>query len=198
MSMQADIWSITPETSATYYRAAASIGAAGALTLLQSDAAINGAGYKVLFTSAGDDTGITFTISGVKVGDLTNAVTTEVVTGADTSTATSTNFYSHINSITASGASAGNVSIGTTGSLALPRTRIKSLYYVATATAGSIKITSNTTSGRTLVQVNTPADVTAAHSVYIPDEGIPTGRSTANDFAIVTLTNVTYTTIFCG
>ena len=114
MATNGDIWAVTPSTSATYYRAAASIAGAGAVTLLTQDAGPNGVGYKVRFTSAGDDQGITFTIVGIKVGDLTGKFTTEVVTGADTSTADSTNYYAYIESITASGASAGNVSIGTT------------------------------------------------------------------------------------
>ena len=53
MSSNGDIWAVTPSTSATYYRAAASIAGAGALTLLTDDAGPNGVGYKVRFTSAG-------------------------------------------------------------------------------------------------------------------------------------------------
>ena len=104
MSSNGDIWAVTPSTSATYYRAAASISGAGALTLLTDDAGPNGVGYKVRFTSAGDDSGDTFTIVGITVADaLTGNSTTEVVTGADTGTADSTNFFTKVTSITASG-----------------------------------------------------------------------------------------------
>jgi hypothetical protein len=197
--MQGDIWAITPSTSATLLRAAASIAEAGAVTLLTNDVAANGAGYKLLFTSVGDDSGITFTIVGVKVGDLTGANTTEVVTGANAGTATSANFYCFVQSITASGASAGNVSIGTTGSLALPRTRIKSLYYVGTTNAGSIRFNVNSPTGSLILQLNTPAGATAfADSLFIPAEGLLTTRSTIKDFAVLTLSEITNVTVFCG
>jgi hypothetical protein len=197
--MRADVWAITPSTSATYYRAAASIAAAGQVALLNTDAGPNGIGYKVLFTSAGDDSGITFTIVGYKVGRLTDKAVTEVVTGANASTATSDNFYSVILSITASGASAGDVSIGTTGSLALPRTRIKGLYYVGAGSAGSIKFNVNATDGPLLLQVDTPESATSfADSLFVPADGILTTRSGANDFAIMTLAQVTNVTVFCG
>jgi len=194
-----DIWAITPSTSATLLRAAASVSGAGALALLTNDVSPYGTGYKIGITSADDDTGITFTIVGIKVGDLTGAYTTEVVTGVDTDVATSANFYTYVESITASGASAGNVSVGTVGSLALPRTRIKSLYYVGAATAGSIKFNVNSTSGALLLQIDTPSTAASfADSVTIPELGILTTRSTTTDFAIMTLTNVTNATVFCG
>lgn len=197
--MQGDIWAITPSTSATLLKAAASIAGAGEITLLTNDVSVSGTGYKLLFTSAGDDSGITFTIRGVKVGDLTGAITTEVVTGANATTASSTNFYTYVQSITASGASAGNVSIGTTGSVAFPRTRIKSLYYVGTSNAGSIKFNLNGPSGLTLLQLDTPAGSGAfADSLFIPAEGMLTTRSGKTDFAVLTLTEITKVTVFCG
>jgi hypothetical protein len=198
MGMNGDIWAVTPSTSATYYRAAASIAGAGALTLLTQDAGPNGIGYKVRITSAGDDRGITFTIVGIKVGDLTGKFTTEVVTGANASTADSTNFFAYIESITASGASAGNVSIGTTGSIALPRTRLKGFYYLASGTAGSIKLNLNSTSGAELLNLSTPASSTGTQDMFLPGMGILTTRSNNTDFSILTVTNVTDVTLFCG
>ena len=198
MGMNGDIWAVTPSTSATYYRAAASIAGAGALTLLTQDAGPNGVGYKVRFTSAGDDRGITFTIVGIKVGDLTGKFTTEVVTGVDTGNADSTNFYAYIESITASGASVTNVSIGTTGSIALPRTRLKGFYYLASGTAGSIKLNLNSTSGAELLNLSTPASATGTQDMFLPGMGILTTRSNNTDFSILTVTNVTDVTLFCG
>lgn len=198
MGMNGDIWAVTPSTSATYYRAAASIAGAGALTLLTQDAGPNGVGYKVRFTSAGNDAGITFTIVGIKVGDLTGKFTTEVVTGANASTADSTNFFAYIESITASGASAGNVSIGTTGSIALPRTRLKGFYYLASGVAGSIKLNLNSVSGAELLNLSTPASATGTQDMFLPGMGILTTRSNNTDFSILTVTNVTDVTLFCG
>ena len=198
MGMNGDIWAVTPSTSATYYRAAATITGAGALTLLTQDAGPNGVGYKVRFTCAGDNEGITFTIVGIKVGDLTGKFTTEVVTGVDTGNADSTNFYAYIESITASGASATNVSIGTTGSIALPRTRLKGFYYLASGTAGSIKLNLNSTSGAELLNLSTPASATGTQDMFLPGMGILTTRSNNTDFSILTVTNVTDVTLFCG
>jgi len=195
-----DIFAITPSTSATLLKTAGSISGAGDITLLTNDVSPFGTGYKLLFTSAGDDRGITFTITGIKVGSLTGESVTEVVTGANASTASSTNFYTSVSNIAASGASAGNVSIGTTGSLAFGRTRIKSVYYVGAGSAGSLKFNLNSTSGTLLMQVDTPASSSSfADSVTIPDEGILTQRSnSSSDFTILTLTNITNVTVFCG
>jgi len=193
-----DVWAITPSTDDDRYRADASISGAGALTLITQDAGVNGIGYKIDITSAGNDTGITFTIVGHKVGDLTGTATTEVVTGANAGAATSTNFYAYIESITASGASAGNVKIGTTGSLALPRTRIRGFQYVGNSSAGSVVFNLNSTTGAELLKVNTPASATVTQQMSIPGAGILTTRGSNTDFAIMTLTNVALITVFCG
>jgi len=194
-----DIWAITPSTSATLLRAAASIAGAGDITLLTNDVSPYGTGYKLLFTSAGNDAGITFTITGVKVGDLSGASVTEEVTGANASTASSTNFYTSVSNISVDGASAGNVSIGTTGSLAFGRTRLKSLYYVGAGTAGSIKFNLNSSSGTLLLQIDTPVSSTSfSDSVTIPELGILTQRSNSTDFAVMTLDQVSNVTVFCG
>lgn len=196
--MQYDVWAVTPATDDAYYRANASIAGAGALSLLANTVGPNGYGYKLIITSAGNDSGITFTITGIKVGDLTNTVVSEIVTGANATTATSSNFYARVDSITASGASAGNVKIGTTGSLALPRTRVKGLYFVGTATAGTIKLNINGLSSQLILQINTPASAIQTSSLYMAAEGILTTRSTAQDYCVVTLTDVTFVTIICG
>lgn len=194
-----DIWAITPSTSATLLRAAATIAGAGDITLLTNDVSPHGTGYKILITCAGLDAGRTFTITGIKVGDLTGATTTETVSGSNASTTSSTNFYTRIESISIDAASAGNVSLGTTGSLAFGRTRIKSLYYVGTASAGSIKLNLNSPSGTLLLQIDTPTSAASfSDSVTIPDEGILTQRSNTTDFAIMTLSNITNVTVFCG
>lgn len=196
--MQYDVWAVTPATDDAYYRANASIAGAGALTLLQNTVGPYGYGYKLVITSAGDDSGITFTVTGIKVGDLTNTVVTEVITGPNATTATSTNYYARVDSITASGASAGNVKIGTTGNLALPRTRIKGLYWVASGSAGTIKFNINDLSSQLVLQINTPALATAVNSLYMAAEGILTTRSSSQDYCVVTLTNVSFATIICG
>ena len=196
MGTQTDVWAVTPSTSATVLRAAASVAGAGALTLLTGNVGTNGTGYKIRITSAGNDSGITFTITGQKVGQLTG-VTTEVVTGGNATTADSTNYYATVSSIVASGASAGNVSVGTTGSLAFPRTRIKAVHYVGAANAGSIVFTLNSTSA-VLLTIDTEGSATSAHTVDVPGEGVLIGKSAAQDFAVMALTQVSKVTVFCG
>jgi hypothetical protein len=196
--MQYDVWAVTPSTNDALFRSAASIAGAGVIPLITYTVGANGTGYKLVFTSSGDDSGITFTVVGNRVGDVSGDATTEVVTGANATTASTTNFYTNIVSITASGASAGTVKIGTVGSLALPRCRIKGLYWVASATAGTIKVNLNSTTGLLLLQINTPALATAVNSLYMAAEGVLTTKSTLNDFAIVTLTDVTAATLICG
>lgn len=196
--MQYDVWAVTPATDDAYYRANASIAGSGAVSLLTNTPGPNGYGYKVIITSAGNDSGITFTVTGIRVGDLTNTVVSEVLTGPNATTVTSSNYYARVDSVVASGASAGNVKIGTTGSLALPRTRIKGLYYVGTASAGSIKFNTNALTSALRLQVNTPASATVVNSLYMAAEGILTTLSSNQDYCVVTLTNVTYCTIICG
>jgi hypothetical protein len=197
--MQYDIWAINPAPDDDILRTNASIAAAGALTLLTTSVSPYGTGYKIGITSAGNDAGITFTIVGIKVGDLTGANTTEVVTGANVGVATSANFYTVVSRITASGASAGNVKIGSVGSLAFPRTRIKSFYFVGTANAGSVSFNLNSPTGTTLLKIDTPAGAGAfSDSVTIPGEGVLTTRSNRTDFAVMTLTEITHVTVFCG
>jgi hypothetical protein len=196
MAMQFDVWAITPANDDALLRAAASF-TTGAATLLTNQVAPNGCGYKIIFTSTGNETGKTFTIVGTKVGDQTGALTTETVAGGS-GTSTSTNYYSSVVSISISATSVGNVKIGTTGSLALPRCRLKGLYYVGTATAGTVKVNLNGSSGSLLLQINTPASATVANSLFMPADGILTGRSGNNDYAVVTLTDVTYATLICG
>ena len=121
MSMQFDVWAINPSSNDAYFYASATIASSGSVALLQSQVANNGAGYKVSIASDGNDSGVEFRISGVKVGELGGAVTTEVVAGPNTTTVYSSNYYSTVNSITISAASTGGVKIGYGGNLALPR-----------------------------------------------------------------------------
>ena len=197
MATNGDIWAVTPSTSATYYKASASVGSAGAIPLLTQDAGPNGVGYKVSITSDGTETA-TFTIVGIKVGDLSGKFTTEVVAGPDTTTVLSTNYYAYIDSITISAASVGAISIGTSGSIALPRTRLKGFYYLASGTAGSIKLNLNGPSGTEILNIATPGSATGTQDMFLPGMGILTARSTDEDFTVVTVTNVTNVTLFCG
>lgn len=199
-----DIWAVNPagSASAAYFRAAATHGA-GALTLLQTNftaaGAINGCGYRLTLTSVGDLTGVTYTIVGTIVGSQTGATTTEDIAGGSTATVTTTNYWSSITSITASGTSnASTLSIGYAVNLGLPRTRIRAWSFVGAGSAGSIAVTMNSTTGTNILTVDTPASTAAIGTLLLPGNGILVGRSSSSDFGIVVLTQITKATLYCG
>ena len=201
--MKGDNFAVSPTTNAAYYRVAAASSGTAAYTLLQTIAGPNGIGYKVSFVSTLDDSGKTLTIVGHKMGTAPGVVTTEVVTGPNATTVSSTGYYDIVTSITPSATMTGTIGIGVLGtSVALPRTRIRGVYYVGTGSAGSIKINLNATTGTLLLQIDTPASAIANQYVLM-QSGILVGGSNAlgaltMDFGIVTLSNVTFSTIICG
>ena len=209
---QTDIWSISPSTSATFFKTAATVTGGTfprALTLTNTDPVVakEGAGYKVIITSGGNDSGITFTINGAVVGELNNKVpaasTPEVLTGGNVTSVTSAYFYSRIDSITISAAAAGTVAVGTTGDLALPRVRIKGFYLVGGAGAGSLKTniwsfaTGSAVDQGNILDISTPAGATLTQFLSLPGQGILTGRQ-QNDYAVVTAAVLTDYTLFCA
>lgn len=132
--------------SATNIRTASSIAAAGAVTLngslVSGGIATLDQPRRVLFTSAGNDSGITFTVNGT---DWNNQPVSEVVTGANATTVYTVYDFKTVTSVVASGASAGNVSIGT-NAIASSRpvfidTYADSSIYIQTDTGGSSAIT---------------------------------------------------------
>lgn len=131
--------------SATNIRTASSV-ATGTVTLngslVSNGVATLDQPRRVLFTSAGNDSGITFTVYGT---DWNNMPVNEVVTGANATTTYTVYDFKTVTSVVASGASAGTVSIGTNG-IASSRPVFLDLYadsstYIQTDTGGSSAIT---------------------------------------------------------
>lgn len=190
-----DVWAVSPAAaSATLIFPAAAVAGAGALALSVTQPEDNGCGYKLLFTSVGNSSAMSYTVVGEKVGQI-NGITTEVVAGPNATTATTTNYWARIISVTASAAAVGNQSIGITGSLALPRTRIRAVHYVGAAAAGSIIVTMAGTS-KVILTVDTPTGV--ATCGQFDTISIPVRSSVADDYAVVALTQVTKCTFICG
>ena len=197
--MQYDIWSVTPEADVDFYRAAAAIAATGPLTLAATTPGRNGYGFKVSVTSDGDDNATVFTITGAVVGQTTNGgIETDTITGVNANTVASTKYFSSVTSITASATSANNISIGYTADLALPRTRIKGMYYVGGGSAGSIVIASPNLVVPHYKIITPTTSSTFADSLFMPAEGILLGNEGRDDYATVTVTNVTSFTLLCG
>jgi len=194
---QYDIWAVNPTSDDDYFRTSATIAASGSIALLANDVGQYGTGYKVSITSDGADANKTFTVTGVKVGATGyDGVVTETVTGPSATVVYSTNYYTRVNSISISAASTGGIKIGYGGDLAFPRTRIKQVIYVASSVAGSITFTAKP-NNTTLLTIFTPADSTANDSM-IPPEGILTTKSGNQDFAVLTLDQVSKVTVLCG
>jgi hypothetical protein len=194
---QYDIWAVNPTSDDDYFRSSATIAASGNIALLANDVGQYGTGYKVSITSNGADANKTFTVTGVKVGATGyDGVVTETVTGPSATVVYSTNYYTRVNSISISAASTGGIKIGYGGDLAFPRTRIKGLFYIASGTQGSITFTAQP-NNTVILKVFSPADSTA-NDAMIPPEGILTTKSGNNDFAVMTLDQVSKVTVLCG
>lgn len=75
------------------------------------------------------------------------------------------------------------------------RTRVKAIYFVNGATAGSVSFKDGGSSGTELINIATPANTTGTGSmtVLIPDQGVLFQQD-----PYLTLTNVTSVTFFYG
>jgi hypothetical protein len=86
-------------------------GGAGLLTLVSSPVVLDDV-RRVLITSAGNNSGVTFTVTGTSHA---NTPITETVAGANAGTSQTVNDFGTVNSISISGASTGAVTVGTSG-----------------------------------------------------------------------------------
>ncbi len=193
MGMQSDVWSATWFSDTAALRASAAIAGTGAITLLTTAVGFNGVGAKVTVTSSGDEDDTEFTVVGI---GMDGTQITEVITGVDTNTVASVNYYTSIVSISNDTASVGDISLGLSG-LALPKSRIRGVYFLGAANAGSVTVTRDSDS-RTILSLVSPAGSGAnAFNFYIPGEGI-VSTYTLEDYATVTLSEVSSATFLCS
>ena len=193
MGMQSDVWSVTWFNDTAALRAAATVAAATAFTLTTANLPFNGAGAKVTVTSDGDDATTDFTVVGT---NMAGDALTEVITGVDTDTVTSTAYFSLVTSITPSATSTNDISVGLSG-LALPKCRIRGVYFVGAANAGSVIVTRVSNSRKVLNVVSAAGSGANAFNFYVPGEGI-VSTYTIGDHATVTLSQVPSVTFLCG
>tara|TARA_R110000850_G_scaffold272096_1_gene406944 strand:- start:672 stop:1277 length:606 start_codon:yes stop_codon:yes gene_type:complete len=127
----------------------------------------------ITILSAGDDSGISFTVTGT---DEQGDAVTESITGANAGTATGSTFFATISQIAAVGNPAGNVSAGSGTSVAAPmfrgRMRLNGLYAVNTGTAGTITFREGSGTGTVKMQFNTVASANTTEYPDVPDDGI--------------------------
>ena len=183
-NVKAKFFGAVDETDPNGISTTASISGAAALTIngtLTSGGSYTSGdniGQLITITSAGDDTGITFTVVGTNaVGDAL----TEVVTGADTAAASSSGYFNTVASITTSASTDAAVIAGVMGSSAAGamgtgtvfagRTRIRGLQGLSGTSAGNILFKNTSITGTTLLTVPTQAAAELIES-YIPDNAV--------------------------
>jgi len=156
---------------------AASVGNNAALTIggaLASGGSVTlSHGRIVTILSAGDDSGISFTVTGT---DVNSDAQTESITGANAGTATGSKYFLTISGISAVGNPAGNVSAGVNASASdvifAGRSRMKGAFLTSTATAGTVDFLTTSPTGTSLMKISSVASATATRDVVIPENGV--------------------------
>ena len=195
MSMQYNVWAVnTGQSNATFF--SSNVTASGTVSLAANQIGNNGTGYKVSATSVADDDSLTITVTGIPVGRLDGGTVTESFFGGSAAVTYSTNYYTTVSAISLDKVPAGSLSIGFGGNLALPRARVKSVYFVSSGASGNITFTSQGSSS-VILSLTTPS-ATLSGLAFVPPDGILTTKNTVNDFCVVTTSGVTGVTIFCG
>lgn len=127
----------------------------------------------ITILSAGNDSGISFTAVGT---DETGAAASESITGANADTATGTQIFTTITSITAVGNPAGNVSAGSgtscCGVISLARCRLRGIYVVNGTGAATIVFREGSSTGTIRMQFATVAGVSTNSYPDVPDDGL--------------------------
>jgi hypothetical protein len=121
---------------------------------------------RVIITSAGNDTGIHFTIAGTNSSGMP---VTEAVTGASGGAAQSYYDWLTITSITPSGDTAGNVTVGTNGVASTRPILLDMFGFAPTSIQVNVTGTVNATVQQTLDDCNGPAGFSAVNWINHPD-----------------------------
>ena len=128
---------------------------------------------KITLHSAGNSSGITFTVVGL---DETGAAATESITGGNAGSVTSTKYYSSVTSITAVGTPTDAQKAGIAADIAAPiyrgDLRMRGMYAVNTATAGTINFVQGSASGTSRLKFNTVAAANSTEYPDIPEDGV--------------------------
>jgi len=168
---------------------------AGNLTL-NGSAVVNGIAYvpgvpaprQITITSAGDDSGVTFTVNGT-LYTLTGPIgVSETVTGSDTSVVTTTKAFSTVTSVAISGASADAVTVGTNGIATLDTARHVIITSGGDDTGITFALSGTNLAGQPISEVITGEDTGAAESVldYLTVTGIVSSGATASTVEVGT------------
>ena len=156
---------------------AAAVGEDAALTiggaLASGGSCTFDSGRMVTILSAGDDSGISFTVAGT---DVNTDSQTESITGANAGTATGAKYFKTVTAITAVGDPAGNVSAGINASAGdviwAGRGRLQGISIVCSGTAGTLSFPTTSPAGTSQLKLGSVASATATRDITIPEEGL--------------------------
>jgi len=127
----------------------------------------------ITITSAGADSGRTFTVTGT---DVNGSAQTETITGPATTTVTGTKYFRTVTQVSVDANTAGAITVGMANSAAdvifAGRVRVRGLYFVHAAAAGTIAVRNGGASGSIGVQLGTVADAKVISDVQMRDQGI--------------------------
>lgn len=131
------------------------------------------AARRVTVTSAGDDRGRTFTITGT---DVHGDAQTEVISGPNAALTTGTSYFRTVTDVTVDANTAGAVTVGMSNDaldvVFKGRMRIRGLYVVNSAAAGTLPFRNTSASGDTILTVGTVASATTVSEFIIPGRGV--------------------------
>ena len=150
--------------SATSLAASQAVAGAGDLTLT-SAAGVWG-GKSVVVVSAGNDSGITFTVKGTAAQAGVTYFVSEVLTGANVSRVATRTLFQTVTSITASGAAAGNVSAGSNGLITMDFARRVLITSAGNDSGMTFAISGTDWAGNPCSETLTGGNATTAQSVY--------------------------------
>ena len=134
-----------------------------------------GSARKIVIVSGGNDSGISFTVTGT---DIAGDALVETFLGANAGTATSTKYFQTVSGISAVGDPAGTVTAGTSAEaldkVFFGRTRLKGYSIVSGGTAGVVSFINGSPndSGSTIFKARTLGTDNTTVDNTIPDEGV--------------------------
>lgn len=146
-------------------------------------------GRKIYITSVGDDSGVTFTITGQSYGPIGGPfAVTETITGANASVVSSVNSYYTISKIHISGASAAAVTVGAGGLAVLDHARRVIITSTGDETGITFTISGTDASGYPISEVVAGKAIAAASSVldYKTVSSVVTSGATTNTVTVGT------------
>lgn len=127
----------------------------------------------ITITSAGADSGRTFTVTGT---DVNGFAQTEAITGPATTTVTGTKYFRTVTQVSVDANTAGAITVGMSNSsvdvIFAGRMRLRGLYIVNSASAGTVAVRNGGAAGAIGVQLGTVADDKAISDVEMREQGI--------------------------